>query len=134
MTRPNSHFQPIGELPSEHGFTVWGYGTRDDLKTVEEPGYFQGHRPHIQRGDLLLVNATAFRPRGWPAITKVLYHVDIDLDGQIRLTELLRHALPAASVPAAEPAQAPKPARPDGPQTSGTGGRQMPKPGSQTRG
>jgi hypothetical protein len=111
MPHAQSHFQPIAELPSEHGLTLWGYATRRDPEAVRAPGYFQTFQHHIKLGDLLLVRHTGERigpdVAERPAPVLALYAVDRDARGTIVLHPVWRFAWAEARAAAAHPAGAP---------------------------
>ena len=111
MVHANSHFQPIAELPSEHGLTLWGYATRNDPDPVRAPGYFQAFSHHLKLGDLLLVRHTGALPgpaaAGLPTPTLTLFAVDRDARGVVVLHEVWRFAWADARAAAAHPADAP---------------------------
>jgi hypothetical protein len=121
MPYAQSHFQPIAELPSEHGLTLWGYATRQDPAATRAPGYFQPYAHHLKLGDLLLVRHTGARagpdPAGRPAPSLRLCGVDRDSRGVVVLHEIWAFAWadaragaapgPAARGPAGPPAPAP---------------------------
>lgn len=103
---PYSHFQPIGELPSERGFTVWGYATRETEEDVRKPGYFQPKSHHIADGDLMVVNCKPYGTSGSQA-TKVLFLLEKDANGRVILHDLLRLSPPKpkrANIGAVKPA------------------------------
>ena len=58
MPYAHSHFQPIAELPSEYGLTIWGYATSRAPGSVDAPGFFQAFQHHLKVGDLVLVRHT----------------------------------------------------------------------------
>jgi hypothetical protein len=94
MPLPGSHIQPLVCLGGRSGMTIWGYATKRCLSEVESLFYFDEYRRQFDRGDLLMVNHRASFPTHRPPIQKILYHVDKDLEGRVRLHELLRFALP----------------------------------------
>jgi hypothetical protein len=110
MPHAQSHFQPIAELPSEYGLTLWGYATRRDPASVRAPGYFQAFGHHLRAGDLLLVRHTGDTGAP-PAVPHLgLFAVDRDARGTVVLHPLWSvdwAALRAASGDAAAPAVAP---------------------------
>jgi hypothetical protein len=115
MPYAHSHFQPIAELPSEYGMTVWGYATRREPGAVDAPGYFQTFQHHLKVGDLLLVRHTGelFGPdvAERPAPVLALYGIDRDPRGTIVLHRIWRFAW--ADARAAALAAAPDAATPD---------------------
>jgi len=52
--------QPAFEVPGDHGFRVWGYGTTDTLDEILRPRYLRGGRARFALGDLIWVRT---RPR-----------------------------------------------------------------------
>jgi hypothetical protein len=96
MPYAQSHFQPIAELPSEHGLTIWGYATRRDPEALRAPGYFQAWSHHLKTGDLLLARHTGDRTgpavAERPAPSLALYAVDRDPAGTVQLHEVWRFA------------------------------------------
>jgi hypothetical protein len=105
MPHAHSHFQPIGELPSEHGLTIWGYATRRAPEALAAPGYFQTFQHHIKLGDLLLVRHTGERigpdVAERPAPELALYGIDKDARGTIVLHRIWRFAWADARAAAA---------------------------------
>lgn len=104
MSHANSHFQPIAELPSEYGMTVWGFATRKAEAEVHRPGFFQPYRHHLTDGDLLLVRTTRDGPPNAPATpTLALFAVDRDAQGRVIVHPIWRFNLAEARAATTQP-------------------------------
>jgi hypothetical protein len=107
MSHAQSHFQPIAELPSEYGMTVWGFATRKAEDAVRQPGFFQPYGHHLADGDLLLVRHTGEAAPSRAAVpTLALFAVDRDAAGRVVVHPVWRFNLAEARA-AAQPANAP---------------------------
>ena len=105
MPYAHSHFEPIAELPSEYGLTIWGYGTQREPGSVDAPGFFQTFQHHLKVGDLLLVRHTG-KLTGpdvveRPAPVLALYGIDRDARGTVVLHQIWRFAWADARAAAA---------------------------------
>ncbi|MDZ7712848.1 MAG: hypothetical protein U5L06_06945 [Rhodovibrio sp.] len=96
MPYAHSHFQPIAELPSEYGLTIWGYATQRAPGSVDAPGFFQAFQHHLKVGDLVLVRHTGELSgpdvAERPAPVLALYGIDRDARGTIALHPIWRFA------------------------------------------
>ena len=109
MPYAHSHFQPIGELPSEYGLTIWGYATSRAPGSVDAPGFFQAFQHHLKVGDLVLVRHTGELSgpdvAERPAPVLALYGIDRDARGTIVLHPIWRFAWADARAAAAGAAE-----------------------------
>ena len=50
-----SNLQEAIQVPGDHGFRIWGYGTTDPLADLLSPGYFRAAGGLLHPGQLIIV-------------------------------------------------------------------------------
>lgn len=111
MMTPYTHIQPIAELPGSLGFTVWGVGTRDDMATILESGYFGANARMMNDGDIVIVNRRPPRTLSESGAEKLVLAVRKDRTGTMSLQQVLH--LPASPQPVGTVADTPMSCRSD---------------------
>ena len=126
MALNRSDLQPAFNIPGTWPFSVWGCGTRDSVKDVLAPGYFNYATEGLREGDLIFVRRLPPLQRGEAEPTKafvrnrerghmMLLVVDTISPGRpvtVRLAQDFGHPTPQPDTAAeteAEPDPTPKP-------------------------
>lgn len=91
MSASRGVFGPITALAAgERSFTVFCFGTRDDVPEVLKPGYFQTYSNIVYDGDFLVTNHVPAKTyeNPYPRGRKVVSMIHKDHRSQVSLTRL----------------------------------------------